>query len=190
MNTISPVNILSRDPIMRRLVHVHKPFAGGKTPVFTSIVRAIISQQLSDAAASAIYKRLRDSAKITPDALRILKTESFRACGISGQKASYIKEISRAAKAGSLNNIRKLADDDAIKTLVGLKGVGNWTAQMVLIFALGRDDVWPHDDAGLIRAAKNLYGIKKADDFISLGDRFRPYRSFAAWYLWCSLDGK
>ena len=71
---------------------------------------------------------------------------------------------------------------------MSLKSVGRWTAEMILIFSLGREDVWSCDDAGLLRAAKNLYGIHGVDDFIALGERFKPFRTHAAWYLWSSLD--
>jgi len=64
------------------------------------------------------------------------------------------------------------------------------TAEMLLIFSLGREDVWPLDDAGLLKAAKNLYGIQDVEGFIDLGERFKPFRTYAAWYLWASLDGK
>ena len=77
-----------------------------------------------------------------------------------------------------------------MNALVRLKGVGRWTAEMILIFSMGREDVWPVDDAGLLRVAKKLYGIQDVEGFIEFGERFRPYRTHAAWYLWASLDNK
>lgn len=184
----SPKIILSADPVMRKLIGAHDPPRIGQNPVFFSLVRAVISQQLSEAAASTIFKRLCAVAEITPDALLALDVETFRGCGISSSKAGYIKGISQAALDGALDNTESLPDEEAIKALVKLKGVGRWTAEMILIFALGREDVWPCDDAGLLRAANKLYGTQGVEEFITLGERFKPFRSHAAWYFWGSLD--
>lgn len=180
--------MLAKDDIMQSLISRHGPPSIGRNPVFTSLVRAVISQQLSDAAASTIFNRLSALTDITPTALVGCETEAFRSCGISTAKAGYIRFISQAALEGQLGNIDHLPDGEVIKVLTKLKGVGRWTAEMILIFALGREDVWPSDDVGLLRAAKNLYGISSVGEFIMLGDRFRPYRSYAAWYLWSSLN--
>ncbi len=184
----SAVEILSSDPVMKKLVDSHDPPRIGKNPVFFSLVRAVISQQLSEAAASTIFKRLSAIAAITPEALSSLDVDTFRTCGISTPKARYIIGIVEAALSGQLENFDNLSDEDSIKSLVKLKGVGRWTAEMILIFSLGREDVWPCDDAGLLRVAKNLFGIQNVAGFIDLGERFRPYRTHVAWYLWASLD--
>jgi DNA-3-methyladenine glycosylase II len=183
-----PSRVLAADSVMSKLVETHDPPRIGMNPIFFSLVRAIISQQLSEAAASTIFKRLSAIAEITPETLSHLNIEAFRACGISSRKADYIKGMAEAVLNGQLEHIADLNDADAIKELVSLKGVGRWTAEMILIFSLGREDVWPVDDAGLLRVAKNLYGIQGVDDFIALGERFKPFRTHAAWYLWASLD--
>ncbi len=90
----------------------------------------------------------------------------------------------------ALDELESLNNDEAITSLVRLKGVGRWTAEMILIFFLGREDVWPCDDAGLMRAANRLYGTANLQEFIELGERFRPFRTHAAWYLWASLDNQ
>jgi len=185
---MNSINLLSKDPKMKSLVDKYDPPNIGKTPIFISLVRAIISQQLSDAAASNIFKRLSNLADITPTALQELDIERFRSCGISQAKVGYIKSVSQAALEGHFDNLNCLNDNEIIKALTKIKGVGRWTAEMILIFAIGREDVWPTDDAGLIRAAKNLYGTQNVEEFIALGDRFKPYRSHVAWYLWCSLE--
>lgn len=182
--------ILSADPIMWELINTYEAPQIGKNPIFFSLARAVISQQLSEAAASTIFKRLSALTEITPTALLSLDIDTIRSCGISSQKANYIQGICEAALSGQLDSIDNLSDDDAIKALVKLKGVGRWTAEMILIFSLGREDVWPTDDAGLLRAAKALYGIQDVEGFITLGERFRPYRTHSAWYLWSSLDKK
>jgi DNA-3-methyladenine glycosylase II len=180
-------NVLSADPVMRDMIATHNPPQIGMNPIFFSLVRAVISQQLSEAAASTIFKRLSALSEISPTALIALDIESFRGCGISSQKAKYIQGISEAALDGQLDSVEGLSDDDAKNALVKLKGVGRWTAEMILIFSLGRDDIWPTDDAGLLRAAKALYGTQDVEGFIALGERFKPYRTHAAWYLWRSL---
>ncbi len=185
---IPPIKILSADPVMKKLVDSHDPPRIGKNPIFFSLVRAVISQQLSEAAASTIFKHLSAIAVISPETLSVLDVDTFRTCGISSQKARYIIGIAEAALSGELENIDNLSDEDAIKALVKLKGVGRWTAEMILIFALGREDVWPCDDAGLLRVAKQLFGIQDVAGFIALGEKFRPYRTNVAWYLWASLD--
>lgn len=187
---MTSLSILCADPIMRTLVEKYDPPKIGMTPIFTSLTRAIISQQLSEAAASTIFTRLKNLSAIEPYELLNIDIESYRSCGISRAKASYIQSVSQAALDGHIDNIDTLPDDEAIKALTKLKGVGRWTAEMILIFALGREDVWPTDDAGLLRAAKMLYDTQSIDDFIRLGERFQPYRSHVAWYLWCSLAHK
>jgi DNA-3-methyladenine glycosylase II len=184
----SAVEMLTADPVMKKLVESHDPPRIGKNPIFFSLVRAVISQQLSEAAASTIFKRLSAIAAISPDTLSTLDVDTFRTCGISSQKARYIIGLADASLSGQLENIDNLNDEDAIKALVTLKGVGRWTAEMILIFSLGREDVWPCDDAGLLRVAKKLYGLQDVAGFITLGERFKPYRTHAAWYLWASLD--
>ncbi len=186
--SVSLSAILSADSVMKKLVDAHEPPRIGRNPIFFSLVRAVVSQQLSEAAASTIFKRLSDITEITPDALSHLDTEAFRACGISFRKADYIKGIAGVALQGKLEHVADLSDQDAIKELCKLKGVGRWTAEMILIFSMGREDVWPVDDAGLLRVAKNLYSVLDVNGFIELGERFKPYRTHAAWYLWASLD--
>ena len=166
------------------------PVSIGNQSLFISLVRAVISQQLSESASEAIFSRLKSVAEITPEALMVLDVDFFRKCGISRRKAESLHVISRAVHAGELDNISNYPYDNMLEKLLSLKGVGPWTAQMVLIFALGREDIWPHNDAGLLRASKKLYNAATVADFIALGERFAPYRSHAAWYLWCSLDSK
>jgi len=187
----NPKTVLVRDAVMRSLMEIHEPPVIGRSPVFISLVRGIISQQISEAAAASIYKRLKAQSDITPAALLELSPETIRSCGISKPKVGYIHAIAQSVLAGHLENLEELPDEEAIQKLVQLKGVGRWTAEMILIFALGRDDVWACDDAGLRRAARKLYGCSETvEDFRALGERFVPYRSHAAWYLWCSLDTK
>jgi len=148
---LSHIKVLISDPVMAKLVDSHDPPRIGKNPIFFSLVRAIVSQQLSEAAASTIFGRSSAITEISPDTLSVLDVAAFRSCGISFRKANYIKGIAEAASDGEISHIADLNDDDAIKALVKLKGVGRWTAEMIFIFSLGREDIWPVDDAGLLR---------------------------------------
>jgi len=185
-----PQKTLVSDPVMADLVARYEPPAFGGAPLFEALVRAVISQQLSKAAAATIFKRLAALTEIAPAPLLLLSPDEFRACGLSRPKAGYIHAIARAALDGALKGVENLADDEALARLVRLQGVGRWTAEVILIFALGRDDIWAVDDAGLRRAARRLYGAESAAEFVALGERFAPWRSHAAWYLWCSLESK
>jgi len=187
---LNAIDTLSRDPIMRRLIDTLPTVEIGAQPLFPSLIRAIISQQLSESAASSLFNRLKSCAELTAEALLALDVAALRACGISTRKAESILALSRAAAAGELDNASNIPYDDLMERLLRLKGVGLWTVQIVLIFSLGREDVWPEQDAGLLRAAGKLYNVQDAAGFISLGERFKPYRSHAAWYLWRSLEAR
>lgn len=187
---MTAIDVLSKDPIMRRLVDTFNPVSIGKSPLYEALIGSVISQQLSESVSATIYKRLKAISPITPEALSVLDVDSYRSCGISKQKAGYLKSISEAALSGELDNILDKPDYEIIAALTKIKGVGMWTAQMVLIFACGHQDIWASKDVGLLRAARKLYNVQTVEEFIDLGERFRPYRSYAAWYLWCVVDSR
>lgn len=173
---------------MASLIEKYEQPNFGSFPIFPSLVRSIISQQLSGVAASTIYERLKKISDISPESLLDVDVDQLNACGISRQKIFYIKNTSRASIAGLLYKIDELPDDEVVKILTKIKGIGRWTAEMTLIFSLGRKNVWPLADSGLLRAAKILYGVINCEQFFFLGNQFVPYRSYAAWYLWRFLD--
>jgi len=109
---------------------------------------------------------------------------------MSYSKTNYIKNIARAFKEGELvmAEIIKMTDEEVIKELTKIKGVGKWTAEMILIFTLKREDVFSLGDAGLRRAIKNLYKLEKDADILKLSEKWKPFRSHASWYLWRSLE--
>ena len=184
------------DPILNKLhkkYGIHQ-FEDRSEKLYEELVETIIGQQLSGKAADTIFKRflkLFDDNKF-PTPQKLLKTdvEKLRSAGMSYSKASYIKNIAEAFKNGDLDikMLHKLNDEDVKKTLTKIKGVGNWTAEMTLIFTLKREDVFSLGDAGLKRAIKNLYGIEKDTDILKLAESWKPKRSFACWYLWRSLE--
>jgi 3-methyladenine DNA glycosylase/8-oxoguanine DNA glycosylase len=165
-------------------------------PSFETLMKSIVYQQLSGKAAATIFGRLRDAAggeELTPAAVLRLTPPKMRALGLSRQKISYIRDIAGRARAGEVEFelLRRLPDDEVIRTLTSLKGVGVWTVHMFLIFALRRRDVLPSGDLGIRAAVRKAYGLAQTptpSEVEEIGARWRPYRTVASWYLWRSLE--
>jgi len=183
-------DVLLECPVMAGLVARHLPPRFEPQPPFYSLVDAIVSQQISGKAAASIMARLGELVPIRPGALATADPRRLRRAGLSRAKARYIRELGRFAAAGGLQGLRRLEDGAIVERLTTVDGIGVWTAQMFLIFALNRPDVWPVGDGGVQRAARNLYGVKSRTGLERLGERFRPVRTHAAWYLWRSLEEK
>ena len=173
---------------MSGLCERHGPVRLNPKPAFESLVDAIVSQQISGKAADAILGRLRDRVSLEPPRLAKADLRKLRSVGLSRAKATYVREFARFADQGGLEGIEALGDDEVKLRLTSVKGIGNWTAEMFLIFSLNRPDVWPVGDGGIQRAARKLYRVRSLKSLQKLGDRFRPFRTHAAWYLWSSLD--
>jgi len=164
---------------------------------FHSLARSIVFQQLNGKAAGTIFDRLTAAAKadpLTPEAILKIKLPKLREAGLSAQKASYVRDLAERTRAGSVNfaSLPLLDDAGVIEHLTQVKGVGVWTAQMILIFALKRPDVLPTADFGIRAAMKKAYGLAempKPAEMETIAAQWRPYRSVACWYLWRSLDG-
>jgi DNA-3-methyladenine glycosylase II len=181
-------DVLLGDAVMAALCARHGPARLSRRRPFPALVGAIVSQQISGKAADTIAARLRARYPITPEALATAHPMRLRSAGLSRAKARYIRELARFARAGGLKGLSRLPDDEIIVRLTAVNGVGVWTAEMFLMFSLGRPDVWPLADGGVQRAARQLYAATDRAQLIELGERFRPFRSHAAWYLWRSLD--
>jgi len=179
--------VLSRDAEMAALVRRHGPAPIGERPLFVALVRAVAAQQLSASAAATILGRLEARIGLEAAALAGARGERMRRCGLSAAKARTLRELARRSLAGELEKLPDLGDEEVRERLLAIRGVGPWTVQMAMIFALGRPDVWPTGDAGIQRAGLRVYGAAR-EDLEALGERFRPWRSHAAWYLWRSLD--
>ncbi len=165
--------------------------------VFHALNRAIVYQQLNGTAAGTIFRRFRDlyPGKGFPKPAAILETPlpKLRSAGLSPQKASYILDLAAKVESGEvdLKAVRAMGDDEVIEELTKVKGVGRWTAEMVLMFTLGRPDVLPVDDYGFGRAVKEAYGLRKMpsrERLQRIAKPWRPYRTVATWYMWQSLD--
>ena len=190
------------DPALQKLIGRIGPCELGMTRrrhYFPALVEAIIYQQLTGKAAARILARFRAlySSRRFPTAEEVARTpvEQLRAAGLSSLKISYLKDLARRVADGSiaLRRISSMDDAQVIGRLTEVKGIGRWTAEMFLIFTLGRPDVFPVTDLGIRKAAQRLYGYKTLPSPRTLeqvGRRWEPYRSVAAWYLWASVDGK
>jgi len=186
-----------RDPIMARAIERVGPFTLKPTrDRFAMLVRSIISQQISTSAARSILARvttLMGDNGIQPLTLQKLSAEQLRAAGVSPQKIGYLKDLAEKVSSGAvrLDRIGRRADEQVIEELTQVKGIGRWTAQMFLIFSLGRPDVFPHDDLGVRAAIKRLYGLDEMPDkqtSLAIGSRWTPYSSVASWYCWRVLE--
>ena len=159
---------------------------------FAELARAILYQQLAGRAASAIHGRfaaLFDGEAPTPEAVLALPVDQLRGAGLSGAKTASIRDLAEKVVDGSveLDRVTRLPDDEIVRELTLVRGIGPWTAEMFLIFQLGRLDVWPVGDFGIRKGYALLYGLSEPPspkELEPLGDRFRPYRSVAAWYCW------
>lgn len=162
---------------------------------FGALARSIIYQQLSGKAAATIHGRFLALFDGEPTPERVLDTpdESLRAVGLSRQKVAYMRDLATHIQDGRLplDAIALLEDEALITAMTGVKGVGRWTAQMFLMFRLGRLDVLPELDLGVqkgVMLAYRLESLPKPKELTAIGEKWRPYRSIAAWYWWRSLE--
>jgi DNA-3-methyladenine glycosylase II len=188
---------LRKDRILRKVIDAVGPFnLRPKRNRFPVLVQAIISQQISGAAARNIRRRLDylvEAEGLNPETLAILDQSDLRAVGLSRQKAAYLHDLAEKTLTGvvRLDKIGRLPDEDVIEMLTQVKGIGRWTAEMFLIFSLGRLDVLPVDDLGVRSAIKNLYDLKELPNkttCVEIATPWRPYASIGSWYCWRSLE--
>lgn len=180
--------VLRRCEVMRGLLPRRRAEAGWELRrPYDALISSIVGQQISWKVAAKIRARLR-SAFRTQKALAEAPIDELRAVGLSQRKAEYVRAIAQFARGGGLRGFAKLADDEVVERLVAIRGVGEWTAHMFLMFALGRVDVWPVGDFGILTAAQKLYGVEDRAQLVELGERFAPFRSAAAVQLWRALD--
>jgi DNA-3-methyladenine glycosylase II len=194
-------HLSKRDPVLRRLIREH-----GKcdlTPEkrrspFQSLVQAVAHQQLNGSAANTIlsrFKNLFPGRKFPrPEDLAAVTDQQIRACGFSFAKIKSIRDITAKALDGTIPSSRqivKLPDDEIIARLTEVRGVGRWTVEMLLIFQLGRPDVLPVGDFGVrtgFRVAYKKREMPKPKELLTFGEKWKPHRTTAAWFLWCAAD--
>jgi len=187
------------DPVLAAIIERVGPFKiQYREPIFQTLVRSIVYQQLNGKAALTIFNRLAEAAKadpLTPASILKLRPQRMRALGLSQQKMTYIRELARLTKAGEVNFelCGTLEDAHVIEHLTRVKGIGVWTVHMFLIFALRRPNVLPTGDLGVraaIKKAYNLPELPKPAEMERIAAPWRPYCSVAAWYLWRSLENQ
>ncbi|WP_018466449.1 DNA-3-methyladenine glycosylase family protein [Calidithermus timidus] len=182
------------DPLMAELQRrfgpaPFQPHAAEVRPAYSTLVSSIVGQQLSGKAAQTIWKRLEQRFPIEPAALAAAHPDDLRALGLSRAKASFVHDLSRFALGGGLEGLEHRSDQAIIAHLTQVKGIGVWTVQMFLMFGLRRPDVWPILDLGVRRGLERVYGVSTKAELEALGERFRPFRSHAAWYMWRVVEG-
>jgi DNA-3-methyladenine glycosylase II len=189
---------LSEDPVMADLIGRYGRLSyPTETDYFASLLSTIVGQQLSGKVADVLWARFLKLTGGGATPLTVLETdaEAIRAAGISYPKVRYMKNIAEAALAGAVTFDRfdKMPDGEIVAQLTAVKGIGRWTAEMFLIFTLGREDVFSAGDGGLPRAIAALYGAGAAapqETRAEFAKRWSPYRSIASLYLWASLNNK
>lgn len=191
--------VARRDRVMAKLIarttrfHLPRP----DSHHFAALAESILYQQLAGAAAGAIHRRfvaLLDG-KLSPDAVLALHPRRMRGVGLSRAKVAAIRDLAAKITEGTvrLQRIGRLDDEDIVTALSSVRGIGRWTAEMFLIFQLRRLDVWPIGDYGVRKGYAIAYGLKTLPtpkELEALGERFRPYRTVAAWYCWRAVTEK
>lgn len=183
------------DPILNKLIREYGPCDLApldESQYFTTLIKGIISQQLSQQVAAGIYAKVREFyGGHIPSAEQVCETsvQDFRLLGLAAQKASYILDLSSHITAGKVRPelFTAMSDDEILEVLLPVKGFGRWTVEMFLIFALNRTNVWPIDDFGIKKAMNMLYGVDmkaKRTVYNELAAKWEPWRTLAAWYLW------
>lgn len=183
--------LAERDPDLgASLARLGPPPLWDREPGFPTLVRIILEQQVSLASAKAAFEKLNLAVSpLEPAAFLRLEDAELKIIGFSGQKGRYCRELSRVLLARSLDldALRNMSDERVRRELTANTGIGPWTADIYLLMALGRPDVWPRGDLALLQAARDLKGLEgppNADEFEVLGEAWRPWRSVAARLLW------
>ena len=191
-------HLSKKDKVMKILIKRYNDTTlSTRKDIFYSLCKSIIGQQISVAAADSVFKKFSNSCKgkITPKSVRKLGLIKLKKCGLSRQKARGIKELSIKFSNKSFNPsiIKKMNDEDAIVYLSSLRQIGRWSAEMILLFTFNRENIWPIQDIGLLRAISNNYKkryLPPKKFVFFLNKKFSPYCSVATWYLWRSIDNE
>jgi len=187
------------DPALAQVIYKIGPYKGWQASNgthFDAVCRSIVFQQLSGKAAGTIHGRfqgLYGGRTPLPDELATTSDEKLRAVGLSRQKSAYLKDLGARVTAGQLpiETLHELTDEEVISALTQVKGIGRWTAQMFLMFRLGRPDVLPDLDLGVQKGIQRTYRLRKLptpERVKKIGAKWAPHSTVACWYLWRSLE--
>jgi len=199
-NLTKAITHLQKDLILNEIIKKYGVLEYPKhKDYFQDIVSSIIGQQLSNKAADTIYGRfikLLPNNKVIPENILKLELAQIRTCGTSWAKAGSLHDLSQKTLDGTLkfSQLEKMTDGEMIEHLIQVKGIGRWSAEMLLMFSFHRPDVFPIDDRGIQNAFKKLFGLKDGKSLqakmTKIAAPWQPYRTLACWYLWKSLDNK
>lgn len=188
------LELANKDVLLKSLIEeFEEPRLSSRGDLFATLIKSIVGQQISVIAASAVWSRLFDLVgEVNPESILAKTHEELRQVGLSNRKVEYIVGIAEAWTEG-LSEIdwEQMSDEEVVQELVKLRGVGRWTVQMLLIFALLRQDVFPIDDIGLIRGMEKLYNSGKpleTSELNEISEKWMPYRTMGVWYIWRSID--
>ncbi len=193
--------LAARDPRLAALIARVGPCPlapGEKVRPFDGLARSIVYQQLHGKAAATIFARVRALYPrrkwLSPALVLATPDETFRAAGLSQNKTAAFKDLAAKTLDGTVPTaatLARMSDEEIITRLTTVRGIGRWTVEMLLLFSLGRLDVWPVDDYGVRKGYAKTFGdenLPSPKELLALGEKFRPYRSVAAWYFWRALD--
>lgn len=193
------LHLKRKDPVLRAIIERVGPYSiQYREPVFQTLVRSIVYQQLSGKAASTIFGRLAAAAgedPFTPERILKISPRKLQSLGLSRQKRDYIRDLAKRTASGEIDfaSFPELDDATLIERLTAVKGVGVWTVQMFLMFALERPNVLPVGDLGVRSAIKKAYGLEQLPapaEVARIAESWHPYCSIASWYLWRSLENQ
>ena len=193
--------IASSDEVMARIIDAYGPCEMTIIPVqspFEALFKSIIYQQLSTQSATAIYNRvlaLFDEGTPSARLTLTLTDEDLRGAGMSRQKIAYMRDLAAKSVEGivpALKELKQLSDGEILDRLTAVHGIGRWTVEMLLMFSMGRPDILPSTDLGIRKGFQRVYeheNLPKPREIEKHGERWRPYRTIASWYLWRVVDG-
>lgn len=204
MSRIDPVvlqasyeHLSDADPVLAKVIDDVGPCTlKRQTNRYRNLLRAIVGQQISAAAAKSVFQKLEQAVfphTLTATAVAELTDDELRAVGLSSQKTRYIRDLTTRVidKRLNLHSLHRKSDADVIELLTSVKGIGEWTAHMFLMFSLGRPDILPWGDLGIQVAIRNLYGFETLPSkslCLEVARPWRPYATIASWYLWRTVD--
>ena len=183
-----------KDDNLRKIINMSgDEYLNTSKDPFVTLFNSILGQQISVSAATSIKKKITSKVKINPKDINNISNEILKNCGLSRMKISYLKDLSSKIinKEISFKDLNKFEDSEVIKYLTKVKGIGDWTAEMFMIFHLGRSNILPVKDIGIINSLVNMYGEdKKNINFKKYYLLWSPWNTVASWYLWRNIDQK
>ena len=183
-----------KDPVLAKVIKKYpEPILTSKGDLFSTLIRSIVGQQISVLAADAIWGRFSALVgEVSPEPILKPTPEMLKNCGLTSRKVEYIRGISETwTREYAGLDWEILSDDEVKRKLIALRGVGPWTAEMILMFSLLRPDIFPIDDIGAIRAIENIYNegeVMTKDELLDQANNWAPWRTVATWFLWRTID--